>query len=142
MTKITPEKFKIAVKGGKLSKNEPVIGGSRGNVMIIASRLGCTYRAVYKFLEKYKWAKEMLEEESWNPYHIVETKLQNAAIIKEEGWAIRTMLLDHKKGRQMGYGREQNINLGGAERPLKLELEIKYGKDTDEVKPVDADSDK
>lgn len=114
MVKITIKKFKECVKD------------SRGNLTLIANRLNVARSTVYDYIKKEgnEWAKQLIEDEAWKPYDIVHGKVQQIAIQKEEGWAIRTMLLEHKKGRELGYGREQNINIGGTDKPVKLQLEI------------------
>ena len=112
MVKITEKKFK------------KVIINSRGNMTLIAERLNVARSSVYSYINKNEWAKKLIDNEAWKPFDIAESKLHTSALVKEEGWAIRTMLLDHKKGREMGYGREQNLNIGGQEKPVKLILEI------------------
>ena len=115
----------------KLEKWTEAIKNSRGIITLIAERLGVTRQTVYNYIEKSNNAKIIYDNECERPYDVAESKLHEA-MTEKESWAIKTMLLEHKRGRARGYGAVQGIELSGSDKPLKLELEIKYGKDTDE----------
>lgn len=95
MVKITPKKFKEALRG------------SAGIITIIAQELKCSRQSVYDYLEKYPRAKELLEEEAEKPFDQAEQTIFIAA--KQDVESARTLLLDHKRGRARGWGKKLDI---------------------------------
>jgi len=91
MTKITKKNFKKALQG------------SEGNFTVIAQRLNVSRRAAYKFVEKNPEFKQDIEEELDKKYDIAEAQM--SVLAKERDYkALRTLLLETKRGRARGYG--------------------------------------
>jgi hypothetical protein len=91
MGKISAKKFREELKG------------TRGNITILAQKLGVSRLTVYNFLEKKPFLKKELENEAETRQDIAEAQLDKA-ISQGESWAVQTALLKHKRGRNRGYG--------------------------------------
>jgi len=113
MAKINKRAFKKALKG------------TRGIITLIAKNLDVERLTVYNYLKKHKKAKELIEQEKEDVVDMAENKLHQA-LTKGESWAIKTILLQHKKGQNRGYGDKMNLEHSGevAQNIDKVTVEI------------------
>ena len=100
MVKITKKKFEDAVKD------------SLGIITTIAKKLNVTTKSVYEYMEKYPDMKLLFEAETERPFDMAE-KVVISKLQEKDLKAARTLLLDHKKGRERGYGRNLGLEHSG-----------------------------
>jgi len=119
-----------------LKSFENAVKGTRGIITLIAQNLGKSRQGVYDFLEKYPKAKEILEEEAERPVDMAENILHKK--LKEEDWnAVKTILLEHKRGRVRGYGYKQELEHTGQ---MNNKIEVIWNET--KSNPVDEDSER
>jgi hypothetical protein len=84
---------------------------TKGMLFLAAQRVGCSYRTIYNYVEKYPEVREALDNERGVLNDVAESKLA-IAIYNGEAWAIQFQLRMQAKDR--GYvGRQEIANPEG-----------------------------
>ncbi|MFW6130356.1 MAG: helix-turn-helix domain-containing protein [Atribacterota bacterium] len=110
MAKINLKRFKNALEN------------TRGIKSLIAKRLGVTRLTVYNYLEKNPKAREMYEEEAEKTQDLAESTL-NRKIQEGDMSAVKIALLNHKRGRERGYGEKTEIEHSTGKEGFRIDAE-------------------
>ncbi len=79
---------------------------AKGMVYVAADRLGCSYRTVYNYIDRFKTVADEIEHQEGFITDTAEIKLVQA-IHNGEAWAIKYRLAT--KGRNRGYVERQEV---------------------------------